>query len=405
MGASEKTIGSAISNLIEKNAISRSEIVVCSKAGFIFDSNESFPQMKFIKNNNYHCIHPEFLDAQLNQSLERLNLQTLDILLLNNPERLLQANDQSVTVDTLYQMIEKAFEYLESQVENGRIGGYGVASNSISIPTALDHLSITKLFKSSKFSNFTTVQYPFNLFERHAIQQGFDGTPSLAEICDEYQLFQMTQRPFLSITRDGVRKLTTSSSNKSEQDINENATKQFELLISIVEEEDYDDMSLPAKFVVAQVLGENIGRLVENKMAAQLFFNRDIKPVLNTDLNYLIKCSETDDSRVGQEFILDWVANYRKETLKLMDCILEIADWHLDRSNIQLNDNVSLNAYKASLATNSLGICLSASNPDTTSVLVGIRSQTQLDHAIQTAKLPLLDEDQIERLFDNPMLM
>ena len=34
----------------------------------------------------WHCLHPEFLQDQLTRSLDRLQLETLDVCLLHNPE-------------------------------------------------------------------------------------------------------------------------------------------------------------------------------------------------------------------------------------------------------------------------------------------------------------------------------
>jgi aryl-alcohol dehydrogenase-like predicted oxidoreductase len=38
-----------------------------------------------IQNESGHCIHPKFLELSLEDSLERLNLDCLDLLYLHNP--------------------------------------------------------------------------------------------------------------------------------------------------------------------------------------------------------------------------------------------------------------------------------------------------------------------------------
>ena len=45
-----------------------------------------FPNLVKYAEGLDHCIHPDFLDDQLTRSLERLNLETLDVYLLHNPE-------------------------------------------------------------------------------------------------------------------------------------------------------------------------------------------------------------------------------------------------------------------------------------------------------------------------------
>jgi hypothetical protein len=58
---------------------------------------------------------------------------------------------------------------------------------------------------------------------------------------------------------------------------------------------------------------------------------------------------------------------------------------------------------KESLAVNSLGVCLSASSPNST-VLCGMRNDNQVELAIKSSKLPLLDADRLDALFESPLL-
>jgi hypothetical protein len=52
----------------------------------------------------------------------------------------------------------------------------------------------------TKPKHFVAIQYPFNLFERNAIDPGYDGSPSVVELCHDHQLYQMTQRSLNAIT-------------------------------------------------------------------------------------------------------------------------------------------------------------------------------------------------------------
>jgi hypothetical protein len=54
----------------------------------------------------------------------------------------------------------------------------------MTIPTAIDHISLPKIFEKLSISckkNFVAIQVPFNLFERDLIQRGVGQTYSLAE--------------------------------------------------------------------------------------------------------------------------------------------------------------------------------------------------------------------------------
>jgi aryl-alcohol dehydrogenase-like predicted oxidoreductase len=45
---------------------------------------EGIPEDSIVKNSG-HCLHPTFLRRSVEESLQRLNLQTLDIVYIHNP--------------------------------------------------------------------------------------------------------------------------------------------------------------------------------------------------------------------------------------------------------------------------------------------------------------------------------
>ena len=71
--------------------------MVVSKGGYLQGNNYALSQQRKNEGNPFedvveyadgleHCIHPGFLDDQIDRSLERLGLETLDGYLLHNPE-------------------------------------------------------------------------------------------------------------------------------------------------------------------------------------------------------------------------------------------------------------------------------------------------------------------------------
>ena len=83
-----------------KNDVARDEIIVVSKIGYVQGDNlkqaearersgRAYPEMVKYDEGIWHCIHPEFLADQLDASLDRLGLATLDVCLLHNPEYML----------------------------------------------------------------------------------------------------------------------------------------------------------------------------------------------------------------------------------------------------------------------------------------------------------------------------
>ncbi|KAK9759628.1 hypothetical protein K7432_017184 [Basidiobolus ranarum] len=216
-GKSEKLIGESLKEAFQEGNIQRENVVVMTKAGYIpslADANIPVSQYARVTKTAGHSIHPDFLKQQITSSLERLGLDKIDIFMLNNPERILQSQDKIISKSTLYQQIAVAFESLDEEVREGRIGGYGICSNAMGLPGSIEHLSLMELFKNcgSKFSdNFLAVQSPFNLFEKEIIFPTDRDTISLAQEAQKHNLFVVGNRPLMAIANGEIRLLANSS--------------------------------------------------------------------------------------------------------------------------------------------------------------------------------------------------
>jgi len=189
-GGSEILVGQALENLMAGGQVQREEIIVVSKVGYLQGQNYALSQKRKEKGRPFrdlveygedleHCIHPEFIEDQLTRSLARLNLENLDGYLLHNPEYYLgwaEKNGMSLEVarDEYYRRIRAAFEYLEEEVEKGRIRFYGISSNTF--PAAANNPEFTCLETSWEIAeaiasdhHFSLVQMPFNLLEPGAV--------------------------------------------------------------------------------------------------------------------------------------------------------------------------------------------------------------------------------------------
>src|SRR5439155_5664157 len=76
-------------------------------------------------NGLWHSIHPDFLRDQLTRSLERLQMDSVDVLLLHNPEYYIQwaireGHPEDEAREEYERRIANAFRYLESEVQQGR---------------------------------------------------------------------------------------------------------------------------------------------------------------------------------------------------------------------------------------------------------------------------------------------
>ncbi len=191
-GRSERLIGEVLAQLIDKRELTRDEVIVVSKAGYVQGRNHElassrkqsgvpFPGMVEYSEGLWHCIHPEWLADQLTRSLDRLGLETLDLLLLHNPEYFLadavkrgQGPIASVR-DEFYRRVEQAFRYLEAEVKKGRIAYYGVSSNTATgAADARDSTDFSRMLAAAHAAapeghHFRALQVPLNLLESGAL--------------------------------------------------------------------------------------------------------------------------------------------------------------------------------------------------------------------------------------------
>lgn len=186
-GNSEELIGDVVEELVNANMLSRESVVIVTKGGCLKDEAyeesqerkaDGIPYQEIIEvgENFEYCIHPECLQEQIRTSLERLNLKTIDVYMIDTPETyLLWANNKKLHPETAgenyYKRIKKAFEHLESEVSKGRIRYYGICSTTFaSIDDKFGFESLNEFIKLaeeiSPEHHFKVIEFPMNLVEK-----------------------------------------------------------------------------------------------------------------------------------------------------------------------------------------------------------------------------------------------
>ena len=191
-GDSERLVGSVLADLIRKGDVQREQVIVVSKAGYVQGENlaraqarekagKPYPEMVKYAEGLWHCLYPEFLADQLSVSLDRLGLQTLDVLLLHNVEYFLSDAAHRGSADLaqvraeLYGRLQRAFVHLEGEVAAGRIQWYGVSSNTCTAPpddpeaTSLSRMLDAARAAGGQRHHFAVIQLPMNLLESAAL--------------------------------------------------------------------------------------------------------------------------------------------------------------------------------------------------------------------------------------------
>ena len=194
---SEREIGEALQELMAEGKVSRDQLVITSKAGFLplefpFPDNPYEWIEKHVIDSDLaqkedivvdqHCLSPAYLRWSVEQSLRNLQLETLDILFLHNPETQLGYVDYK----TLKKRIKKAFTLFEKLVNEGKIKAYGIAAwNGFLYDEGhTDYLGLGDMVAIARevggaSHHFKYVESPFNLAKPHAYnfsnQKGPDG--------------------------------------------------------------------------------------------------------------------------------------------------------------------------------------------------------------------------------------
>ncbi|KAF9195248.1 hypothetical protein BGZ50_004886 [Haplosporangium sp. Z 11] len=437
-GASETFIGDVLADMFAQDIIKREQVVVVSKAGFVLPQTPSFPfetlgnvpSYAKISESSYHSIHPTFLRAQITESLERLKLNKLDIFMLNNPERMLGYKHLpgGYGKTKLYKEIAETFAYLDQEVKEGRIGGYGICSNALHIPTTEDHLSLKAIAKTRldfgwKLENFVAIQVPLNLFERDAVVDVFP-SKSLAREAKELGLFVFTNRPLNAIAAGQIVTLENKGQHNQKSamlldtlDSSFTSLAEMELDIKdLIEEE-----SIAMKFVWSEVLSENLSRLSTNYYAAKHFLEREVLPAIDRDLEILKNSINDQQDQEEKSTILSWIDRYRKDAKTLTADIAAFCQLDSDKRNDELNlvlglicrdfvSDVGPNKVEdglmigSALSTKSIQFCIAQENIGCT--LVGMRTPQYVQDALLAAEASRrLKKHDLELISQCPLLL
>lgn len=161
---SERLVGTAIRELIERGHGRRDELVVCTKGGYLVPENGGDVL------EGMHSIAPAFLDDQLRCSLRNLGLTTIDVYYLHNPEVQLRA----VSVPEFFDRMRRAFEFLETAVARGAIRYYGTATWGGYLDGLFSLADLVEVAReiAGEEHHFRFVQLPFSLEMQEALEIG-----------------------------------------------------------------------------------------------------------------------------------------------------------------------------------------------------------------------------------------
>lgn len=212
-GQSEVIVGEVLKQ-------TKAKPTIVTKAGYVqgqnllaFNKLKEKSELDFVDFGDglLHSIDPVFLDHQINQSLERMKLESIDVFLLHNPEYFLKKNPGQKS--QYYQKIEKAFTFLNSKVSEGIIKEFGISSNTFVDPreedTATDFEEVWKIAERvGALDSFKWIQFPMNLIETGALEKQFQGQ-NLIEKAKSLGIKTIANRPLNAFSSSGLLRLAT----------------------------------------------------------------------------------------------------------------------------------------------------------------------------------------------------
>src|SRR3990172_7234722 len=178
---SERSIGLALEKSLQEGNVSRDELVISTKGGFLsFDETHPpnpsrYFDDEFVKTGickaedlvaGCHCLTPAYLENQLERSLKNLRVDCIDIYFIHNPETQLAEISRQ---DFLKRMLA-AFKMLERKAVERKIHVYGAATWNGFRETAGSpgYLSLEEMIGLAREAggeehHFRAIQFPFNL--------------------------------------------------------------------------------------------------------------------------------------------------------------------------------------------------------------------------------------------------
>ncbi len=187
---SEKSIGRALARLInDEDVISRDEIFVCTKNGYITNDGDypgidvtEYVQNMFISpgvidagdiSSGYNVLNPNYISKCIDKSLMNMHLSTIDLVYIHNA---FESWYNDVSKEQFFEMLSKVFEVYEKYRSNNKIRYYGMATwTCFRVPNGnKEYLSLEEVIHLAEKvggmqHGFRFVQLPYNLAYSEAL--------------------------------------------------------------------------------------------------------------------------------------------------------------------------------------------------------------------------------------------
>ena len=216
----EKSIGRALSNLINDNIISRDQVFIWTKNGYITNDADypsidimEYMQKMYIStdiidakdiSSGYNVMNPNYISRCIDKSLLNMKLSCIDLVYIHNS---FESWFEDISREEYMNMLAKVFEVYEKYRASAKIRYYGMATWTCFRVDAdhKEYLSLEEAVKTAKSvggdkHGFRFIQIPFNLAYSEALllknqSVGVEKNLSILEAADRLKIKLFTSIP------------------------------------------------------------------------------------------------------------------------------------------------------------------------------------------------------------------
>jgi aryl-alcohol dehydrogenase-like predicted oxidoreductase len=186
---SEKSVGRALLRLEKDGIISRDEVFICTKNGYITNDGDypgidvmEYMQKMFIStdlikahdiSSGYNVLNPNYIERCIDKSLINMHVETIDLVYIHNS---FESWHEDVSREEFMQMLAKVFEVYEKYRSNTKIRYYGMATWTCFRVSQdnKEYLSLEEVVKlaeniGGRQHGFRFIQLPYNLAYSEAL--------------------------------------------------------------------------------------------------------------------------------------------------------------------------------------------------------------------------------------------
>lgn len=219
---SEKNIGQAIKRLIDDRIISRDQVFISTKNGYITNDGD-YPSIDVLEymhkmfisqgiidskdiSSGYNVLNPKYIRKCIDKSLTNMQLDTIDLVYVHNAY---ESWFEDITRNEFDEMIRRVFEVYEEYRSKNKIRYYGMATWTCfrMSQNVEGYLSLEEMVKlaedvAGKGHGFRFIQLPYNLVYREAYllknqSVGSDKDLTILEACNKLNIGVFTSVPLL----------------------------------------------------------------------------------------------------------------------------------------------------------------------------------------------------------------